>query len=721
MRIQFALATSVLALAAAAPAFAQSDTGGAEVEDSAIIVTAQRRAERTQDVPISITSLGSEALERSNVQQLGDIAKLSPATRFDYNSNFVQPTIRGIGTAIVTSGGGANVGIYTDGFYSPNPLAADFQLLSVDNIQVLKGPQGTLFGRNTTGGAILVTTSKPSFDTRAIAQVSYGSFDTVRAQAYATAGLGDKVAFDVEGNFSRSDGYVRNLAPGGDPHIGGYNNWSVRAGLRFEPADGVSLLLRYAHQKVDDGTNLATGILVQDGITYANAAFRPPAVPASQFPDGYREASLIEPVGFRFNSDVFQLTGEFDLGFADLTSYTQYRDERGTNYLDQDQTPIRGVSVLIPIVDKTVTQEFLLTSKPGGRLSWTAGAFYFRYKDTYDGVQLSVQGSPFFVYAGSSSTTESFAGYLDLTYELVDHLFLTAGARYSHDRFGDANQLSVGEGKTYFPADVTNDRLTPRAVLRYELSNEASVYASFTRGYKSAIIDLARSAGGPVPVRPESLDAFEAGFKYASHEFTFNLASWYYNYKDLQVSFYDENSLARIENAATARIYGVEGDVRYQVTPDFEINASAAYVNAKYRDFPESNRTVFDPASGLFVVRRFDSSGLQMQRSPEFTGSVGARYGFDVGGGRFNLSGNLYYTSKIYFDPAQQFRQDGYELLGLRADWTDPSDSVTVAVYGENLTNSKYLRQFNTGGLGAGWGSPRTWGVSLRYKFGGHQ
>jgi iron complex outermembrane receptor protein len=704
-------------LATAIPAFAQ--TSELASDDGAIIVTAQRRAERTQDVPISITSISAETLQHANIQQLGDIAKLSPATRFDYTSNFVQPTIRGIGTSVVQSGGGANVGIYTDGFYSPNSLAADFQLLNVQSIQVLKGPQGTLFGRNTTGGAILVTSAKLSEELRAITEIAYGRFNTSRAQAYVSGGLTDGISVDLEGGYMRSDGYVRNLSPEGDADIGGYTNWSIRAGVNFEVSDSVSFLARYAHRSVDDGTNTATGILVQDGITYAN--IRPPAFPASQFPIGYRQASINEPVRFRLKSDIFQLTGNADLGFADLTSYTQYRKEDASTYLDQDQTPIKAVSIIIPIANETFTQELLLTSKPGDSLSWTAGAFYFRNSDTYDGVELSLGGGPFFTYAGSDSTVTSLAAYLDVTYEIIDNLFLTGGARYSHDKFGEAEQFNIALG-TFNPDPVVNDRITPRVVLRYELSNEASIYGSFTRGYKAALIDLARETG-PATVRPESLDAFEAGFKYAARGLSFNLASWYYNYKDLQVSSYLPTSsggnLARIDNAATARIYGVEGDVRYQVSPDFTVGASAAYVNAKYKNFPESNRFVFNAAGTLVPQIPFDSSGLQMQRAPKITASLDGRYEIDVAGGRLGLSGNLYYTSKIFFDAAEQFRQDGYALVGVRADWTDPSGQLTLAVYGDNVTGTKYLRQFNTGGFGAGWGSPSTWGVSLRYNFGG--
>ena len=183
-------------------------------QGTAIIVTAQRREEAQVDVPISITSLGAETLTAANVQQLSDIATVTPALRFDSQNQFVQPTIRGIGTSITTSGGGSNVGIYVDGFYSPNPAEADFELLNVESIQVLKGPQGTLFGRNTTGGAILVDTADPSFATRAIGKASYSRFDQFRTQGYVTTGLSDSIAVDLEGLYARGDDFRTNLAHG---------------------------------------------------------------------------------------------------------------------------------------------------------------------------------------------------------------------------------------------------------------------------------------------------------------------------------------------------------------------------------------------------------------------------------------------------------------------------------------------------------------------------
>src|SRR5579859_560289 len=248
-----ALGPAVLSLMALPAAHAQQAQAGSQAQSGGleeIVVTAQRREEKSVDVPISITALSQEQLTTANVQNLGDIQKLTPALRFDYQTGFAQRTIRGIGTGITTSGGGSNVGVYIDGFYSPNPLASDFQLLDVSSIQVLKGPQGTLFGHNTTGGAILVSTADPTVDPHAEGKVSYGRFASQKYEAYATGGIGI-VAADVEGIYSKGSGFITNIFDD-DSHVAAYKNWTIRTGVKVQFTDGISALFRYTHSNQDD-------------------------------------------------------------------------------------------------------------------------------------------------------------------------------------------------------------------------------------------------------------------------------------------------------------------------------------------------------------------------------------------------------------------------------------------------------------------------------------
>lgn len=421
---EFANRTSLLALTVAGvgyPALGHAQATGEQeafrsaMTDGEIVVTAQRREERSVDVPISITNIGSEQLAAANVDELSDIARVSPGVRFDFSSGFFQPTIRGVGTSNVTSGGGSNVGIYVDGFYSPNPLAADFDLLAVRSIQVLKGPQGTLFGRNTTGGAILVQTADPSEETAIEVRGSYGRFDEVKAQGYATFGLTEGVAIDIEGLYKSGDGWQRDVRSG--KRVGAYQNTSVRAGLLLAPIDDVSILLRYQHSDVDDPTPLLSASWMDSDFGPGQPSF---AVPGQYTYGGNEVAVGSVPQFFRSKSDIYQGTIRADLGFANLTSYTQHRREDVNTSTDLDYSGADLLQMGIPVNNRTFSQELLFTSKGGARLQWTAGLFYFSNKDQYITTLDAAGNTPEtrIRLGGSSTTTKSYAAFVDLTYEL---------------------------------------------------------------------------------------------------------------------------------------------------------------------------------------------------------------------------------------------------------------------------------------------------------------
>lgn len=748
----FGVAAAAFALPATA--FAQ-DAAADDTSNGEIVVTAQRRAERSVDVPITVATLSEEALTTANVRELADISKITPGLRFDNNGAFFQPTIRGVGTAVVTSGGGSNVGVYVDGFYSPNPLATNSQLLNVQNIQVLKGPQGTLFGRNTTGGAILISTKEPSTETSGQVRLSYGRFNEFRGQAYATTGLGENLAFDVEGLYSRGDGWQRDIS-NGRRRVGDYENWSVRVGLKADLGENLSVLIRYQHGENDDPRPLL-------GATYFNA--NPQGVdtitsgaPFNFYPgpgqvtfDPDEVASGTDPEFLRSHSDVVQGTIKADLGFANLTSYSQWRKETMDSSQELDYSGFDVFQLGLPNFNETVSQEFLLTSKPGGRVQWTAGLFYFQNRDTY---VTYLDNLPLFGFTsrtrqgGSSTLTKSYAAFADVTYELSPQWFLTAGLRYSHDAVEDAyynNSIFAGGNgfsRTYVPS-ISSNTWTPRAVIRFKPSDRSSIYASYTRGYKAALIDVGGTCQNPTNlpspsnptgagfvcnnVQPEKIDAFEVGYKYDDRALSVELSAFYYNYKNLQVSYY-LGGQASITNAARSRIYGLDGQIRYRFDDHFELSAGAAWTHARYVEFvgaPIYRQCpgfcgVANPIDTFFVDISQTLRDVPMQRIPEFTGNIAARYTADLGGGKLVLSGNLFYSSKFYAGPSGvQFPQEGYESLSLRAEWTDPSDRYTIGLWGDNVTNSRYRTQVQYGnnGIGANWNKPTTFGIDLGAKF----
>lgn len=743
-----------LAVLTPAQAFAQ-DSDDSAANSGVIIVTAQRRAEAQVDVPISITNLSSDALKTASVEQLADIGKVTPALRFDFAGGFFQPTIRGIGTAVATSGGGGNVGIYVDGFYSPNPLAADFDLISVESIQVLKGPQGTLFGRNTTGGAILVSTREPSMLENSFqGRVSYGRYNELKAEQFSNFVISDRVALSVESQYRRGDGWQHDIS-NNNKRVGDYENWSVRLGLKAELSDNVEVLLRYKHGDVDDPSPLLTSSYYSDEFGLG-APFG--GVPGTFTTAKNKIASGSQPEFFRSNTDVLQGTIKADLGFADLTSYSQYRNEKVDSSLELDYSGLDIFQLGLPNNNETWSQEFLLTSKAGTPLQWTAGLFYFQNTDQYITFIDTTPGSRLRL-GGSSTTVKSYAAFIDATYEVTPQLFVTGGLRYSKDSVDDAyfntrflapTTITLPDGSTCSSTDgriyikdcdpsavdyAKGDRVTPRVVVRYKPTDQTSIYASYTKGYKAAIIDVGGSCQNPpyacTRVKPETIDAFEVGAKYESYGVSLEAAAFYYDYKDLQVSIYEAGT-ARIVNAAKSEIYGLEGSARFKPTDGLELSAGASWVHARYKDF--NNAPIYTPCADLdaatqatcaangisFLVLGQDLDNVTMQRTPEFTGFLAARYATEVGGGELALSGNLSYSSSFHFGPSGiQFKQGGYETLSLRAQWTAPSENWYLAAYGNNVTNSRYLTQvqYSNFGIGSNWSKPVTYGVEIGLNY----
>ncbi|WP_439136427.1 TonB-dependent receptor, partial [Pseudomaricurvus sp.] len=716
------LSLSVLALsiAAAHSTYAQEADKGYSGVLEEVTVTAQRRTERSLDVPISITALSADQLGKGDVQQLGDIMKLTPGVRFDTTGGNTQPTIRGVGSAVVVAGGGSSVAVYTDGFYSPNPMMADMELMNIESVQVLKGPQGTLFGRNSTGGAVLVTTTDPSSDASIKGDLSYGSYNAQRYQVYATGGPSDDLGFDIAAVQRKGDGFVDNIVTGADDD-GAYDNWAIRVGARWDITDRVTAVLRYAKSDKDDATYVANSLYEDNGRVYSTGAFNG-AVAATE----WDEVSNDYKPQFTLESEATQLKLVADLGFADLTSYTQVRNEVGTHNYDFDGSGDAIYDYIFDTHEDVFSQEFLLSSNGEGRLQWTAGLFYFDNDTAYKANQASYYGGPFVRNGGSGVTTETIAVFGDMTYELQDNLFLTLGARYSEDEVSDAYFI---DGTTLDKVDVpgmNDSQVTPRIALRYEPNDHTSLYASYSEGFKSGIINVGAGTLDNIEVDPEHIKAYEVGYKYNSGDLMFDVAAFYYDYKDLQVASYVGASSV-IRNAANSTVYGVDAQMRFAVTEQLEFNVGGTWLDATYGDFEESQTwsQCTDPVfctganAGLFVPAYEDASDNEMQRSPEFTATLGVNYFTSLLEGTLNLSGNLYHTSDFYFDSSENYAQDSYQLLSLRAEWTSPSERYNVAVYGDNLTDEHYRNQVIPQFYGVlnSWGAPRTVGVSVGFQY----
>lgn len=705
----------VLAMASTAMlpsiALAQSEqSAGAEPQGadqqlaSEIIVTAQRRNERLTDVPISVTALSSDDLTQGGVRATGDLAKVTPGLTMDRSGPFSQPTLRGIGSKVTGPGVNTSVATYIDGFYQPSLVSNDFQLADVSSIQVLKGPQGTLFGRNSTGGAILVTTMDPSFDPTAIASVSYGGFNELRASALVGTGLTDTIAAYGSIFYRTNDGPARDIVTG--RHDQQSREVVARGKVLFQPTDALRFTLSYTHGDIDNPWGVAQ--VAYRGISAA-AGEPGVVVPDNPFQTAatYRPQTLI-------NYDSVYLTGELDLGSVTLKSYTGYRDEKSHVELDSDKTAFQYQFIRFSPKQETFTQEFNLSSNGTGPLQWVAGLYYYKDKAKYDRLFVEQGNAPAFHFLDAALDTEAYAVFVDGTYEVADRLFVTLGARYNHEKVDEkfASILSNFEPTT---ASVSFNNFSPRAILRYELTPSASVYASYNRGYKAGTLNA--SGLSTDPVRPENINAYEVGFKMSRPGTRFEIAGYYYDFQDLQFTSY-VGATSRLTNAATARIMGVEGLLVQELGNHFQVSLSAAYTDGEYTSFPGAPRYTFTPP-GTITVGPDDASGRPISRTPKVSGRASLDYSTPFADGTLRAHGSFYYQSKVYFDPFQTTQQGGYGLLDGRLSWTDPTDRVTVALWGRNLTNQHYyaLVTQQSEGYPAVYGEPRTYGAELSFKF----
>ena len=733
-----------------APAAAVAPAAAADTVDAnEIIVTAQRRAERLENVPVAIVALSGDTLTKSGVQRLTDLGQVATGVQINRGGSFTQPAIRGITTLTLGYGFENNVAVYVDGFYQPDMVTINGDLANLASVQVLKGPQGALYGRNATGGAIVMETLAPSKELTANGQVSYGRFDDVRAQGYVSGPLSEKIAVGVAAYYRSSDGYIRDIgtdptSKSDDTDAAPLKNVSIRGKILFEPTDSLKVTLGYNHGFVEDSR----------GIVYTINKYASPALPKPPFRADRRDtASLSIPADATARADEFTGKITLDTGIGTLSSYTGYARRLSHSVFDFDASkPILTQSSSTGIRQRTFQQTLDYSINAIDNLDLIAGAFY--YND-----RLFVNDAS--VYAGSIDAaglvrfqddlliSKAYAFYLDATYHLTDRLFLTGGVRYSHERrrisYVEFRGTSVNAPAAVFPAadkSATFSSATPRAVLRYELAPRTNVYASFSTGFRSGVFNPTAVASPTlvIPIKPEKLRAYEIGFKTASSVFRFDTAAYYYDFRNLQVGITTTlpgpppQVVQLISNAKKAEVYGAEAQATYTPIQDLNFRAGVSYVHARYKDFKNATGVGLNATTGLNVTGQVqDWSGHQMARAPSFTGNVGVDYTLDLAGGRLALSANGSYTASFVvanpslFGPLagaalankQRYRQSGYALLNTQINWTDPSGHYTFGVYGDNITNTRYNFVLSGGLFGdySQGNEPVTYGVRAGFKF----
>lgn len=674
-------------------------TGGRLEE---VVVTAQRREEVITDVPISMTVLSADSLSSAGINSTGDLGKIVPGLSMDMNGPFSQPTMRGIGSSVTGPGIGTSVATYIDGYYQPSTVTNVFELADVSSIQVLKGPQGTLFGRNSTAGAILVTTMTPSFEPMGRARFSYGRFNDTRASMVFSSGLTDTVAAYVAAHYHDTDGASKNLLTG--RHDQSAQEQIYRMKVLWQATEDLSVTLAYAHADVSNPYGVA-----QTAYKGISAAAN---LPGAVIPSGRDTATTINPAtDIRYDSATLSI--EYDLGGALLKSSTGWRNERAFAALDSDKSNAQFQWINFEPHDRTISQEFNL-SGDSERLEWVTGLFYYRDRSGYNNFILAQEEAPPFKFMDARAEVDAISLFGDATYQLSDNLFLTGGLRYNHER-SEGIFAAITNNYQKVSADKTFESVTPRVVLRYTPNAWSSVYFSASQGYKAGTFNpLGLSTE---PVDPEEVTAYEVGYKVAGDSTRFEAAVYYYDYKDLQFVSY-VGPTAQLTNAASATIYGFDAQLTQSLTESLQLDIGLAYTDAEYDSFPGANRYFYSPANGISNAPD-DASGNRMVRTPKAVVRAALDYSHPLAGGMARANLAYYYQTGQYFDAFEEIEQDAYGLLNATLAWTDPSDTWTVGLYGRNLTNEKYLTQVNqqSESFPQTWGDPVSYGVEVSLQF----
>ena len=715
-RLAGALLVGTAAIAFAAPAAAQSqqDTvASQDAEDEVIVVTARRREERLIDVPVAVSAFSGEALEERGALDITDIAQSVPNVTLEASratNSTLSAFIRGIGQQDPVSGFEQGVGIYLDDIYLNRPQAAVLDIYDVERIEVLRGPQGTLYGRNTIGGAVKYVTKRlplePSFKARA----TYGTYDQAEGVVTASLPMGDLVR--VGGSVARLSrgGFGENLTTG----LENYNKdiWAGRLSLEVGGYDEPGFI-RVQGDYTKDKSNprgghrlipgLASGAPVLDNVFDTRGALNDPEQEVESYGVSmHAELELSDALMFR--------------------SISAFRKDDSYTPIDFDALPAVDVDVPGAYLNEQLSQEFQLLYDNGGALTGLLGFYYLDAKaDTLFDVRIFTTFPGLTAYTQAEVDTETYAVFGDFTFDLSEQLSISVGGRYTWDErsayilrqnylgggspiFGGAG-VPFGGPSTDFDGSREFKKFTPRASISFMPTPDHNIYASYSKGFKGGGFDP-RGVGANAPAAtpgaptdeevaaflsfaPEQVDSYEVGYKGDLGMLSIAAAAFYADYTDVQIPGSVACTVAGlpsfcgvVSNAGKATFKGLELEATARFGGGFNLSGSLGYIDAQYDEYITNIGNTPTDVADFRVV----------QNTPEFTGNLTASYDTDLGGGDLYLGASVSYRSKTtqFEIPNPYIDQDGYALVDASIKWTAPGGNWSLGLYGKNLLDKEY-------------------------------
>jgi iron complex outermembrane receptor protein len=698
--------------ASSTPSVDSSDASATATDPSGelqeITVTANKRRESLQSVPIAVTAVTAETAAAIGVTDISSLQTTVPGLEFPRLFSGTSPALRGIGTSFGIGGQENVVAIYVDDVYIASPSAATFTFNNIDQIEVLKGPQGTLFGRNAMAGVINVTTLSPGPQPKADLSVGYANFNTVSGSSYVSYPISDKVSADLAfTGDNQADGWGKNLYTGRDAFT--EKNASVRTKWVIKPdADTtLTLIADYAQSRYDEGI-----------------AMRP--VEGALFPNGQVFQGYYN-VNENVTSYVDTKQGgvsakiDRDLGWANLISVTAFRRSLAFNNADEDQTVDN--SQYLPIHDdlNSTSEELRLVSPEGGQLHWLAGLFYFHDLSTMELMDEGTALGGLTLNEDFKQGIDSYAGFGQGTYDLPDQFHLTLGLRYTYDELRKSARESL-LGTATSAAQTTESAWTYKINLAKDLTSNVSAYVGWSTGFKGGVFN-SQDIFAPA-VKPEKLDDVEAGFKseLLERRLRLNAAVYHYDYKNLQVTSLTRavtgQTSSTLANAAEATNTGFELDVEAQPLSRLTIRGGIEAMHSRFKSFPNATISIPVPTGGNTTTSG-SAAGLQTPHSPDFSSNLGGEYRTSTTHGDLISAVNYSYTSAFAWDADNRLKQHPYGLVNGSLRWIPSGNRWDVMLWVKNLNGAEYsiYTTANVVGDEESPAPPRTFGLTVSTHF----
>ena len=727
-------------LLSALVASAITSTAGAQGVLEEIVVTAQKRAQDLQDVPISIQAYTGEYLEDFNLAELQLVAVRTPNMAFSRAGGEAQIYIRGIGTNIFGVGVDPSVAVHQDGVYFGRTNMALTQLLDIERVEILRGPQGTLYGRNTTGGAINLISRMPSDEPEGYVEAQIGNFSHKEISAAYGGPINDQWGFRVAGRWSDDDGFTDDLDPAGENEIDDQQVKAIRGILTYTPTD------RFRLSVIADRTEFDSGNRAIRPLDDLGAAEVLGSLPLGDFDETRNNLDTF------FDWDMTGATVNAEVDLSDtwtLTSVTGYRKYESDFLFNTDGTEIDITRSNFKYDSEQFSQEWRIASNGIDRWNFIGGVYYLHENKAGALGLVRAGGRPFFATVPGSTGSfiipedndlDAYAVFGQATFDITPQLGLTFGLRYSKEEKEDLTSVgavfdllgleSPQRPLVFSTRQVEDDwsDVTPEIGLEYQVNDDLLVYGKIAQGFKSGGFNA-------FDTRPsfdeEEITSFEAGFKsdLADRSLRLNGALFYYDYQDLQVSTFI-NGLTLTTNAAEATVWGGELELQWvpAAAPNVRVSGGLSILDAEYDRFVDRQGNNPDG-----TPRVLDLTGNTLPNAPDFKLNIGVEYDIEMAGGRYvTLSGQLSHQDDVFFTQFNEpvVGQDGVTLIDGRVAY-QLSENFELALFGRNLADEDYfqnvVRFTSTSdpgrdplGIGNALGYPapgRTYGLQAFFRF----